>query len=614
MKADPKTLNLFKSIAKVVSPPPILKVSEWADKYRRLSSEASAEPGQWRTDRAPYQKEIMNAVNDEEVETVVVMSSAQVGKTEFLLNTIGYFVHQDPAPIMLVQPTLDIAESFSKDRLAPMLRDSPVLKDKVKTKSRDSGNTLLHKSFLGGHITMAGANSPSSLASRPIRIVLCDEVDRYPASAGTEGDPVDLVTKRSTTFFNRKRILSSTPTDKETSRIEAAYLESSMEQWCLPCPSCNELQPLAWGQINFDFEEESKRCSRAEMACSFCGSLHSEMEWKSGTGEWISRADNKQVRGFHLNELASPWKRWTKIVQDFIEAKRGGPEKLKVFINTSLGETWEEKRKVVEKEVLIKRRERYDCEVPEDVLVLTASVDVQDNRLEYEIVGWGLEKESWGIKYGVIMGDPGQSYVWKTLDSHVIDKTFMRKDGQQLAVMTTCIDSGGHFTDEVYAYCKAREFKRVWAIKGRGGSGIPLIQFPKKRNDKGVWLFIIGVDVGKDTVASRLKVDFEGQPGYCHFPIDDGKGYDPAYFDGITSEHRVIRHVKGQKSMHWEKISSGARNEPFDLRNYASAALEILNPAMEQLKKQFDANKSSEKPAPIIPKKKAGLVSKGVEL
>jgi phage terminase large subunit GpA-like protein len=182
---------------------------------------------------------------------------------------------------------------------------------------------------------MAGANSPSFFASRPIRIVLCDEVDRYPVSAGTEGDPVDLVTKRSTTLFNRKRILSSTPTDKDTSRIEAAYLESSMEQWCLPCPSCDEHQPLAWGQINFDFEETSKKCTRAEMACNFCGSLHTETEWKSGTGKWIARAENKQVRGFHLNELASPWKRLTMIGQEFIEAKRGGPEKLKVFINTS---------------------------------------------------------------------------------------------------------------------------------------------------------------------------------------------------------------------------------------------------------------------------------------
>jgi phage terminase large subunit GpA-like protein len=212
------------------------------------------------------------------------------------------------------------------------------------------------------------------------------------------------------------------------------------------------------------------------------------------------------------------------------------------------------------------------------------------------------------------MGDPGQSYVWKTLDSQVIDKTFTRKDGQQLAVMTTCIDSGGHFTREVYDYCKSHEFKRVWAIKGQGGSGVPFIQRPTKRNKAGTWLFMIGVDVGKDTVASRLKVDFEGQSGYCHFPVDDGKGYDPAYFDGITSEHRVIRHVKGQKSMYWEKIFSGARNEPFDLRNYASAALEILNPAMEEIKKQFDAIKLSEKPAQKIAKKRTGVVNKGVEI
>jgi phage terminase large subunit GpA-like protein len=602
-----KTVRLFREIAKLVAPPPPLTVSMWADRYRRLSPEASAEPGQWRTERAPYQRDIMDAVTDPEIESIVVMSSAQVGKTELLLNIIGYHIDYDPAPIMLIQPTEGLAEAFSKDRLAPMIRDSPTLTGKVKdVKSRDSENTILHKKFPGGQITLGGANAPASLASRPIRIVLLDEVDRYPVSAGTEGDPVSLVAKRTTTFWNRKIIMVSTPTIKGASRIEAAYNESTMEQWNLPCPSCGEYQPLTWEQIKFE---------DAMYACKSCGALHDEFEWKSGTGKWIAREPGRKVRGFHLNELASPWKRWNKIIEEFKEAKRGGPQMLKVWTNTSLGETWEEEGESVDKDMLLKRRETYGCEVPDDVLVLTAAVDVQDNRLEYEVVGWGLEKESWGIRYGVIMGDPGQDYVWKKLDAEVINKSFKRFDGQELQVMTTCIDSGGHFSKQVYAYCKAREFKRVWAIKGKGGSGQPFIQRPKRRNEEGAWLFIIGVDAGKDTISSNLTVLEPGNPGYCHFPIETDRGYDEAYFDGLTAEHRVLRYTKGQPSIHWEKKKSGARNEPFDLRNYATAALEILNPPLAEIKKSREQQKiEPQKVTEPVPKRRAGVVNRGIQL
>lgn len=615
-KARARTRRLFKDFASIVAPPPVLKVSEWSDEYRKLSSESSAEPGQWRTDRTPYMREIMNAINDEATETVVVQSSAQVGKTELLLNIIGYHVHQDPAPTMLVQPTLDLAEAFSKDRLAPMVRDTPVLAERIKNKSRDGGNTLLYKSFPGGHITLSGANSPSSLASRPIRIVLADEIDRYPVSAGEEGDPVELVTKRTTTFFNRKRVLVSTPTIKGASRIEEFYLDSSMEQWHLPCPSCEELQPLAWPQVKFEYDKETKKCTSVAMACKHCGALHGEREWKAGKGKWIARADNRKMRGFHLNELASPWKRWSDIVEDFQTATRGGPEKLKVWINTALGETWEEKGTGVDAEDLVKRREQYTAEVPDGVLLLTAGVDVQDNRLEYEIVGWGTEAESWGIRYGVIMGDPGQRQVWNDLDNLVINNVFRRSDGQELTVATTCVDSGGHYTKQVYDYCKFREAKRVWAIKGRGGSGVPLIQRPKRRNDEGAWLFTIGVDVGKDTLSSRLSIQFEG-PGYCHWPISATSGYHEDYFSGLTAEHRVMRYTKGRPSFHWELRPGHSRNEPLDCRNYASVAMEIAGGivALERLQRQRE-RREGQSTKVVIPqaRKKNGVVSKGIDV
>lgn len=602
VKRRNKTETLFKNLAKIVSPPPDLSVSEWADLYRRLSSESSAEPGQWRTDRAPYQKKIMDEINNPEVETIVLMTSAQVGKTEIILNTIGYHIDYDPSPIMVMQPTVDMAKTFSKTRLAPMLRDSPTLSGKVSdAKSRDSGNTILEKSFPGGVVVMVGANAPASLASRPIRILLADEVDRFPASAGTEGDPLSLAEKRTTTFGNRKKIYVSTPTIKGASRIEKAFESSSQEHWHMPCPSCDTYQPLRWGQIHFE---------SVSMACKHCGALHPEYEWKAGEGKWIAENPDSKIKGFHLNELASPWKRWGTIIEDFHEAKKNGKETLKVWVNTSLGETWEEKGDGVEADGLLDRREDYDCTIPDGVAVLTAGVDVQDNRLEYEIVGWGPGKESWGIKYGVIMGDPGQDFVWESLD-HVLNDKFERKDGIELEIMSTCIDSGGHHTKKVYDYCKKREFKRIWAIKGKGGSGIPFIQRPKKRNDEGVWLFSIGVDVGKDMVVSRLKAE-PLQNGYCHFPIEQEKGYDDNYFKGLTAEHRVIRFKNGQSMVKWEKKTSSTPNEPFDLRNYASAALEILNPNLEMVLNQLEDGQTS-KPVKNGTKKRRRVLSKGVK-
>jgi phage terminase large subunit GpA-like protein len=605
-RPNQKTIQLFKNIAAVVAPPPLLKVSEWADKYRRLSSESSAEAGQWRTDRAPYQREILDSVNDPELEKIIIMSSAQVGKTELLLNTIGYHIDYDPAPIMLLQPTVDLAKNFSKERLAPMLRDSPSLRGKVAdVKSRDSGNTVMQKSFAGGYIAMVGANAPSGLASRPIRILLADEVDRFPVSAGNEGDPLSLAEKRTTTFWNRKKIFVSTPTNKGASRIETEFELSTQEHWNLPCPSCGSYQPMRWAQIHFE---------TVSMACKDCGTLHDEIEWKkqNSKGKWISNNPGANSRGFHLNELVSPWKRWSEIIQDFKDAKRKGPAALKVWVNTSLGETWEEKGDGIESDELLDRREQYDCEVPDAVVVLTAAVDVQDNRLEYEVVGWGVGKESWGIDYGVIMGDPGQDLVWDDLDQ-ILFKNFEREDGQLLQIATTCVDSGGHHTKKVYEYCKEREMQRVWAIKGKGGSGTPFIQRPKKKNDSGAWLFILGVDVGKDMVISRLKSNQE-QDGYCHFPIDEGKGYDFNYFQGLTAEHRVIRYKSGQATIHWEKKRSGTPNEPFDLRNYASAALEILNPQLEILKERLAQGESPNLNKQVIRRqKKRHIVSKGIQ-
>ncbi|WP_438449403.1 phage terminase large subunit family protein, partial [Gorillibacterium sp. sgz5001074] len=497
----------------------------------------------------------------------------------------------------------------SKDRLQPMIRDTPALNGKVKdVKSRGSENTILHKKFPGGHITLVGANAPSTLASRPIRIVFCDEVDRYPASAGAEGDPVALAAKRTTTFWNRKLVLVSTPTVKGVSRIEKAYENSTKEQWCLPCPSCGELQPLTWGQTIFKADGPDQVQS-VEHCCRECGALHGEYEWKAGIGQWIAREPERKTRGFHLNELVSPWKRWEEIVSDFLKAK-DSPEELKTWVNTSLGETWEEQGEQVDENELVKRREQYAASVPDPVLVLTAGVDVQNDRFEVEVVGWGVGKESWGIEYRIIYGDPAKPEIWHQLDEY-LGRTWRRADGSGITVSCTCIDSGGHHTTDVYRFCVKRETRRIFAIKGEGGDGKAFVGRVSRTARENCALFLIGVDGGKVTLLTRLKNKFEGTEGYCHFPIKAECGYGEEYFKGLTSEKQVIRFHKGRPRLEWIKVGK-VRNEPLDVRNYATAALEILNPNLEMLAK-VDRNSPKNTQSGQAQPRKYGVVNKGIQ-
>lgn len=610
---DYKTVLLFKKIAKVCAPPPVLKVSEWADKYRRLSAEASAEPGNWNTDRAPYQREIMDAINDNECETVVIMSSAQVGKTEIILNILGYFIDYDPAPVMVLQPTLDMAQSFSKDRLAPMIRDSPTLKKKVRNaKSRDSDNTILHKKYPGGHVSVVGANSPSSLASRPIRILLCDEVDRYPASAGTEGSPIELAEKRTNTFWNRKKIKVSTPTIKNVSKIEAEFSLSSQEEWNVPCPCCGKYQPYEWGRIKF---------ADVSMECLYCKERFGEAQWKSGSGKYIAKTDNRKIRGFHLNELASPWKHWEEIIEDFQKAKnamkeQGTTEPLKVWVNTCLGETWEERGESANEDGILKRREEYSADLSNGVLVLTAGVDVQKDRFEIEVVGWGKGYESWGIEYSKIYCSPEKAEAWALLEEY-LGKEFYFENGSGLLIACTFIDTGGMYTTDTYKFLKRmnRKQKNIFGIKGMGGSGLPLIYKTSVNNSEKVKIFILGVDSGKEKIMTRLQYKESG-PGFCHFPKNPNKHYDEDYMKGLTSEQRIVRKKKnGDNELVWIK-KGNIRNEPLDIRNYATAAVELLNPNWDILEKKIKLGINYMKKVTFKKDKNIskGVLSKGIKI
>lgn len=612
------TTALFQKLAKAWMPPPKLTVSEWADQKRKLSPESSAEPGQWRTDRAPYQREPMDSVTDPRIEKIVLMFSAQVGKTEVELNVAGYFIDQDPCSIMVVLPNKDpMAKDWSRDRLAPMIRDTEVLAAKVSDpKSRDGENSTLHKRFPGGLIVIAGANSPADLKSRPMRILLCDEVDSFGTTA--EGDPIALAEKRSVTYWNRKKILVSTPTIEGASRIEEEYNKGTKEKWNLVCPECGCFNFLNIYGMKFDHEWVSAdvaEVTNVTFRCEHCLQEFDEFTWKRQKGQWIAENPHIQgVRSFHLNAFYSPWYGWNAIIKEWLEAKKD-PQKLMVVFNTLFGIPWKEKLDLEDEDKLLQRREEYKADLPEGVLLLTCGVDTQDDRLEYEIVGWGKEDESWGIEFGIIIGKPDDPETWKMLDER-LNKIYRFENGQGLKIYCTFIDSGGHFTTEVYKYCKKNERRRIFAIKGYSGSGIPLIKNISRNNKENVMLVLLGVDDGKMMVMSALKEKKIG-PRYCHFPADERRGYDRRYFNKLLSERQVLKKIKGRNRYVWENIADDGRNEALDTRNYAQAAKEIIRPNYEALERTLKAmsgekvitGQSQNKP----PGKRRGTVKKGIE-
>lgn len=537
------------------------------------------------------------------------MSSSQVGKSEIINNTIGYFIDIDPCPILMVHPTIETAEDYSKRRIYPMTRDTEKLSQKVsESKSRDTNNTILMKSFPGGFLAIGGANSPAGLASRPIRVLLCDEVDRYPDSAGAEGDPIALAEKRTITFWNKKKLFVSTPTIKGVSRIEQEYELGTQEKWCVKCPGCGKYHFIVLRDIQFQYQkyESDKKITyvveSVRWRCPSCLNEYDEYVMKKQPAKWRAenqKAINNGIRSFRLNAFISPWSSWKEIIQEFLEVKND-PERFKVFVNTVLGETWEERGEFDDETVFLERREEYEADLPEGVLILTAAVDTQDDRLEYEVMGWGRDEESWGIEKGIIWGKPDEPGTWEMLDDK-LTKTWYFANGMGLVIACTCIDSGGHYTEQVYKYCGPRIQSRVFPIKGQGGDGIPLVHKISRNNKYKLPLIMLGVDSGKTTTMQRLKIKRPG-PKYCHFPVQDGRGYDQAYFKGLISEKQVPRKRYGQVIKVWENIGD-KRNEPLDLRVYNLAAINLLKPNFEALERRLKEATTGTKTSPAQKKK-----------
>lgn len=548
-----------------------------------------------------------------------MVASSQVGKSELELNIIGYIVAQDPGSILYIQPSEADGKKFSRQRIAPMFRASKDLRGKVAdVKSRDGGNTILQKMFPGGSLTITGSNSASALSSMPIRYVIGDERDRWADSAGTEGDPWELARARQITFYNRKAVEVSTPTIKGSSKIEESYNDGTQERWVHQCPNCGEYNEICYETIKHEHikkEINGKEYHKVIIkghACPDCGHLFSQDEMRKQPAKW--QAENPEAyktgcRSFWLTAFASPWVTWESILLD-VHKNEDNPEKLKAIYNTKLGKLWEHRDFAQSDEELLARLEDYGAELPDGVLVLTCGVDTQDDRLEYEVVGWGKNGESWGIKKGYIMGDPDTAEPWQRLDD-VIEHVYKFQSGQGLGITITLVDSGGHKTQSVYAECRKRQTKRVFAIKGRGGEGIPIVNPPKRvaaKDNKRItcWLYSLGVDAGKAAIYASLQVQTPGAK-YCHFPQGDDRGYDINFFNGLISERMVKKRTVSGFKWAWEKLPGHRRNEALDCRNYALAGLRIIDPDFDalalRLKEQAESHKVQEAEKAVRPRK-----------
>jgi phage terminase large subunit GpA-like protein len=584
--------------AEIYRPRPQLSLSQWSDEYAFIPPEAGATPGKFHTDFAEYQRGIMDAITDRGVETIVMMMGAQTGKSQIQNNAIGFYTHWEPSPMLMVQASLGEAEKYSKNRIAKMIRSTPVLRKLYPPpRARDSGNTLLNKEFPGGVLILAGANAPAGLASMPIRVLLPDEVDRYDESAGTEGDPVDLATKRTTTFWNRKIILASTPGIKNLSRIEKAYDSSDKRRYYVPCPHCGTYQVLEFPRLKWKTESLGEGLRPRVIDWWYvCGEgciiQEHEKHEMIRRGEWRATAlsHDGKTAGFHINALYSPVLEWIKLIQEWLDTK-GSLERKKTFINTRLAETWEIRGTGADLHELEKRKETYTDLLPPGVLFLTAGVDTQDNRLECSVIGWGLDDERWVIDHRVFPGDPSLPETdaqspWAALREYLLEP-WDHALGVSMHVSCVLVDSGGHHTERVYDFTRKHELRRWYAIVGRPGIGKPLASSGNRVGPFKTLLYTVGVDTAKEDIFTSFRVGEIGA-GYCHF----SEGLPSEYFRQVTAEKLVKTTREFVTTMQWVKTSE--RNEALDCFVYARAAVAVLRPNFRKIKRNLDRHITTE--------------------
>jgi len=569
----------------------------------------------------------MMAVTEPGVQTVTIMSCTQLMKTTALENILGYFAHLDPCPMLLVQPKDEAVDAFSKERLVPMVSATPALSAIMRDRrTRVSDDTLKFKAFPGGFLALASAGSPTNLAMRAIRVTLLDEIDKYETTK--EGDPIALAEERTATFGRSAlKIRACSPTWEESSRIYKSYQESDQRRPFVACPHCGHWQDLDFFRhVHWEKGGEGDEEHYPETAaiyCESCGAAWSESDriaaittkggvrhyqtkpftccgvkqepLKDRLWEWDDeaqcgyalckecgkRAVSNAHAGFTASKLFSPFASVPVLAARWLEDKQD-PESKQTFYNTQLGRPFRaEVMKEIDRTGLMARRELYSAMVPEGVLVLTFGADVQaggsvnEGRIEVEVVGWGLGEESWSIDHCVFTGDPALPDVWNELDAYLL-KGWRHERGFDMFLSAGCIDSGGHNTQEVYAFARPRIGRNIWAVKGasdRSAQWSPIWPAAGKEPKKyraGYRPVMLGVNAGKEAIRQRLLVENPG-PGYCHFPADRPAGW----FDQLTSERLVIERRNGVSVRKWV-LQKGRANEAIDIRVYAYAALHGL--------------------------------------
>lgn len=579
--------------AAAFAPRSTLTLSQWADGFRMLSADLG-EPGPWRTSRVPYLRRIMDAITDPRVREVSVMKSARIGATQALvLNTLGYYVHQEPSPIIVGLPTIEDAQKFSAQLLQPMLDDTPVLAERVeRQKARRKRSTMLQKAFPGGTLQIIGTTSPRALRMVHGRIILMSEVDAYAGSAGSDGDPHKILPKRADTYGSPKFIRESTPLEKETSRIEPAFLAGSEEYLYVPCPHCREFQRLRWGgrEVHWGIKWDRRPTGEADLervyyVCEPNGCVIQESakhrivaahEWKA---EHPERRDHLS---FHLNALISPFEgaRWPRLVKEWTEATRR-PEQLRVFVNQVLGETYQREGEQADAHALGERRSEGwwtdDAPVPRGAAILTRAVDTQGDRLETAVWAWGPGEECWLVDHEIIPGNPATEQPWEILDER-LSQSYRHPSGRRLIPAVTFVDSGGHHAKQVHQFTRARQLRRVYSIFGANTEGAPILGRATRNNAAKVIQYPVGSFTGKEALMYRLEKVATPGPGYIHLPpwLDDEQLHQ------LTAERLETRRHGGIMKRAWVKTRE--RNELTDLWVYGLAALNQLGvPTMRRL-------------------------------
>lgn len=588
-----------------LKPPPKLTLSEWAEQYAYLSAESSAQAGKWHN--IPYQVGIMDAVTDPKVERIVFMKSARVGYTKILNNAIAYHIHADPCSILMVQPTINDADKYSKNELAPMFRDTPCLKPLVPDeKTRTSKNTIRRKAYPGGSIEIIGANSATGFRGRTVRLVMFDEVDGYPPAAGQEGDQITLGSKRADYFWNSKIFIGSTPTTKGGSRIEDWFSKGDQRYYYVPCPHCQHMQILVWERIDFGMYGFGTR-EKPVYVCEACEKPieYRNHRWMIENGKWRASAPFNGTASFHIwaGYSYSPKATWRHIVEAFLESK-GDIEAYKSFRNTWLGQTWEEDSEKLNPTNLSARREKHGQVMPMNSAILTATVDVQADRFEVLVKAWGYDEESWDIEHLPIFGDTKLPEPWERLDQYLM-KQFKHENGSLYNIHAVGVDTGYQPSPLVYEFCRKRQTRNVYALKGSSNPSKPILPpKPTRRNKGNVNLYEIGVSVAKDLLFSRLQLIYDSEserhPGYIHF----GEFTDE-FFEQLTVEQKKLRYDHSRQYYEW--VNPGKRrNEAWDLEVYQIATLKIICPDVAMLNRYVDAaskpqaqeEKPENKPAP----------------